>query len=94
MVINRKYFPDVLPDNEEMYFQFLIGSLESIDELSSLQISKLRDSYHFRLSPSIPKYSKPLLEEILSVNNLLGIKLDLSKRIKTSGVIDFKIILA
>lgn len=89
MIVIRKYFPEIISDNESIYFQYLIGSIESIDELSNLQISKLNNHYHFRLAPSIPKYSESLLEEILLVNNLFGIKLDISKSIKTSGSIDF-----
>jgi hypothetical protein len=52
MVVIKKFFPDTIPDNEELYFQYLIGVIESVDELCYLQITKLSDSYHFRLSPS------------------------------------------
>ena len=85
MVVSRKYFPEIISDNEEVYFQHLIGVLEAVDELSTLQISKLKDSYHFRIAPSTPRYNKMLLEEILKINNLFHLHLDLSKSIKTSG---------
>lgn len=91
MRVYRKFFPEVLPDNDILYFDYIIGVIESVDELSDLQISKLKDKYHFRLSPSLPKYNNLLLEEILKVHNLFGIHLDISKSIKTSGVIDFKV---
>lgn len=91
MQIIRKFFPDAIPDNEEVYFAYLKGILESVDELSSLQITKLPDGYHFRLSPSSPSYSSLLLKEILNIHNLFHIHLDISKSIKTSGTISFTI---
>lgn len=91
MQVSRKYFPEILPDNEEVYFQHLIGVVESVDELSTLQISKLKDSYHFRLAPSTPKYNQMLLEELLKLHNVFHLKLDISKSIKSSGTIVFQI---
>jgi len=91
MKINYKYFPEVIPDNEQIFIAKLIGTIESVDELCCLQISKLPTSYHFRIAPSIPKYNNLLLQEVLNFHNLFGIKLDLSKSIKTSGVLAFHI---
>jgi len=91
MIVSRKHFPEILPDNEEVYFQHLIGVVESVDELSTLQISKLKDSYHFRLAPSTPKYNQILLEELLKLHNVFHLKLDISKSIKSSGTIVFQI---
>ena len=91
MQIERKYFPPILPDNEEIYFSHLCGILDSVDELSILQVTKLPEGYHFRLSPSLPKYNNLLIEEILKFHNVFNIHLDLSKSIKASGVLTFKI---
>lgn len=91
MKINRKHFPEVLPDNEEVFLAHLQGVLESIDELAVLQITKLPKSYHFRIAPSTPQYNNPLLKEILKFHNLYGIQLDISKSIKTTGTLAFEI---
>lgn len=91
MEVVRKYFPEVLPDNEEVYFQLVIGLIESVDELSVLQITKLKDRYSFRLSPSLPQYNELLLKEILKLHNLYNIHLDISKSIKTLNTINFTI---
>jgi hypothetical protein len=91
MVVHRKYFPPLIPDNEEIFLSMLNGVIESVDELCSLQITKLPDGYLFRISPSIPMYNDLLLEEILKFNNLFKIHLDLSKSIKSSAVLSFKI---
>jgi len=93
MIVTRKHFPTTLLDNEETYLSMLSGIIESVDELSTLQISKISDGYIFRLSPSLPRYNDSLIEEILKFNNLLGIHLDLSKSIKSSCVLTFKIVI-
>jgi hypothetical protein len=91
MTINKRFFPEVLPDNEMAYFAHLEGVINSVDELSTLEITKTPTSYHFRLAPSLPKYSGMLLEELLKLHNVFNLKLNLSKSIKTSANIAFEI---
>lgn len=91
MQVNKKFFPPVMLDNEELYFAHLEGIIDSIDELSIMEIVRTSNSYHFRLVPSLPKYNPLLLEEILKFHNLFSIRLNLSKSIKTSATISFEI---
>ena len=91
MQVNKKFFPEVMQDNEIAYFAHLEGIIASVDELSTLEITKNPHSYHFRLAPSLPKYNDMLLEEILKLHNLFQIKLNLSKSIKSSATITFEI---
>jgi hypothetical protein len=91
MQINKKFFPNVMKENELAYFAHLQGIIDSVDELSTLEVTKHPDSYHFRLAPSLPMYNNMLLEEILKLHNMLNIKLNLSKSIKSSATINFKI---
>jgi hypothetical protein len=91
MQISKKFFPEVMQDNEIAYFAHLEGVISSVDELSILEITKNPTSYHFRLAASIPKYNEMLLEEILKLHNIFQIKLDLSKSIKASATIVFEI---
>lgn len=91
MTISKRFFPEVMPDNEMAYFAHLEGVISSVDELSTLEITKNPYSYHFRLAPSLPKYNEMLLEEILKLHNLFHIKLNLSKSIKSSATIVFEI---
>ena len=91
MTISKRFFPEVLPDNEMAYFAHLEGVINSVDELSSLEITKTPTAYHFRLVPSLPKYNPMLLEELLKLHNVFHIKLKLSKSIKTSATIAFEI---
>jgi DNA-binding phage protein len=91
MQINKKFFPNVMKENELAYFAHLQGVIDSVDELSTLEVTKHPDSYDFRLAPSLPKYNNILLEEILKLHNMLNIKLNLSKSIKSSATINFKI---
>jgi hypothetical protein len=91
MTISKRFFPEVLPDNEIAYFAHLEGVINSVDELSSLEITKNPNAYHFRLVPSLPKYNPMLLEELLKLHNIFHIKLNLSKSIKASATISFEI---
>jgi hypothetical protein len=93
MEINKRHFPKIILDNDQVYLSHLEGVINSVDELSSLEITKNTNSYHFRLAPSLPKYIPTLLEELLKFHNLYGIRLDLSKSIKTSATINFNITL-
>lgn len=91
MKIHKKFFPAVLQDNELAYFAHLQGVIDSVDELSTLEVVKNPTSLHFRLAPSLPKYNEMLLEEILKLHNMLQIQLSLSKSIKSSATIVFEI---
>jgi hypothetical protein len=91
MDINKKFFPEVMQDNELAYFAHLEGILSAVDELATLEITKNPHSYHFRLAPSLPMYTEMLLEELLRFHNMLQIRLILSKSIKSSAVINFEI---
>ena len=93
MQVNKRFFPKVMQDNDMLYLAHLEGVINSVDELSSLEITKNSNSYRFRLAPSLPKYIPMLLEEILKFHNMFRIKLDLSKSIKSSGTIVFEITL-
>jgi hypothetical protein len=91
MEINRKHFPKVMQDNDEIFLAHLEGVISSVDELCSLEITKSLESYRFRIACSLPKYNNMLIEEILKFCNLFQIRLDMSKSIKTSSVISFEI---
>ena len=91
MTVSKRFFPEVMPDNELAYFAHLEGVINSVDELSTLEITKNPHSYHFRLAASLPKYNELLLEEILKLHNIFQIKLNLSKSIKASATIVFEI---
>ena len=80
-----------MQDNELAYFAHLEGIISSVDELSTLEITKNPHSYHFRLAPSLPMYNDTLLEEILKFHNMFKIRLNLSKSIKSSATITFEI---
>jgi hypothetical protein len=93
MEVLKKYFPETIADNDAEYFARLEGLIDSVDELSSMQITKNINAYHFRLAPSHPKYLELLFKEILKFHNLYKIRLNISKSIKTTGTISFEIIL-
>ncbi len=91
MEIVYKFFPNISLDNESIYFASLKGIIESVDELSSLEITKTPTAYLFRLIPSLPKYTNLIIEELIKFHNLIGVRLDMGKSIKSSATITFVI---
>ena len=91
MEISRRHFPKVMQDNDEVFLAHLEGVISSVDELCSLEIKRLSNSYRFRIAASHPMYNNMLIEEILKFCNMFKIRLDMSKSIKTSSVITFEI---
>ena len=91
MDINKKHFPKVMQDNDEVFLAHLEGVICSVDELCSLEITKLSESYRFRIAASHPMYNNMLIEEILKFCNMFNIRVDMSKSIKTSSIITFEI---
>jgi DNA-binding phage protein len=91
MEINRKHFPKIMQDNDEIFLSHFIAVIESVDELSSIEITKLSDCYKFRIATSLSKYNNMLIEEILKFCNMFKLRINLSKSIKSSSVITFEI---
>ena len=91
MEVCRKHFPELIPDNDDVFIRHLQGILESIDEFSAMEVTKVPDGIFFRVVSSIPKYTIPLLEEVLKFCNNYKLRLELSKSIKSSGSLTFLI---
>ena len=91
MELVRKYFPKIISDNDANYFAQLTGVLESVDELASMEIVKTPDSYKFRIIPSLPKYINNIITELIKFHNLYSIHINMSKSIKSTGIIIFEI---
>ena len=82
-----------MQDNDDVFLAHLEGVISSVDELCSLEITKNKDSYRFRIAASLPMYNNMLIEEILKFCNMFKIRVDMSKSINTTSVITFEITL-
>lgn len=93
MYIKASEVPNLLPDNDFRYFSMLEGIVNSVDSNSSVEIIKKPKSYSTRISPSSRDEMtiNHILEEVIKFHTLLGIHIDLSKSIKTSGRIFYDI---
>lgn len=91
MDIEKKSFPAILRENTKNYFAQIEGVIASVDEYCSMTITYTNDKYIFRIAPSHPVYTNILIEEIIKYHNMLGIRLDFSKSIKTTAIILFKL---
>lgn len=90
MVIQTKYF-GILSENDKLYFAQLKGVIESADELCVMEVTKSTYKYSFRLAPSLPKYTNNIIKVLTQYHNTLGVRLNFSKSIKTTGAINFTI---
>lgn len=92
MVISKIGFPEILADNEIAYYSMLQAVVEAVDHLAALRIVKKPNAVAFTLTPSSPKYTQLLLQEILSYHTAIGIQVTMSKSIRLSTTIHFEII--
>jgi len=79
----------LLPDNDFRYFTMLEGILNSVDSSCIVEIIRGPQEYITRITPT--EDINHIIKEILKLHTLLGIQLDMSKSIKTSGHIIYKI---
>jgi hypothetical protein len=93
MQVEKRFFPKIMTDNDEIYFSHLEGIIDSVDELCSMEVVKHPNHYSFRIAPSLAKYTNAIIEELFKFHNQFQIKLNMSKSIKTNAVIAFKITL-
>lgn len=91
MIIEKVNFPTIIPDNDDMYLALLEALINSIDEASVVEAKQALNGIHIRISPSIPRHSQLLLTTIRDFHYMLGIRIEFSKSIRTSSIINFTI---
>jgi hypothetical protein len=91
MKCQRLNFPEVLPDNESTYLNYLEGLVESVDLLSDMMIYRKENGVIVRISPSEPAYFDQILIVIKRFHTMLGIQVDFSKSMKITSSINFNI---
>lgn len=84
-------FPDVIPDNESTYLNYLEGLVESVDLNSDMMIYRAPDSIMVRISPSEPAHFENILTVIKRFHTMLGIQVDFAKSMKVMSSINYKI---
>lgn len=91
MRIEKVNFPQVMPDNDSMYLDLLEALINSVDESANVEATQKLSGIHIRISPSIPRHSQLLLTTIRDFHYMLGIRVEFSKSIRTSSIINFTI---
>ena len=61
MQVEKRFFPKIMADNDAIYFSHLEGIIDSVDELSTMEVVKHPDHYSFRIAPSLPRYTNMLI---------------------------------
>lgn len=81
----------ILRENDRSYFKVLEAVINSVDELSILEIRRNMENFSFRIAMSSTVYITPLMQELINLHNLFRIKVDFSKSIKSSSSLSYKI---
>lgn len=81
----------IISDNDESYLSLLEGVISSVDEYCTMFISRAPCSLNFRIIPSEGVYLNLIVEEVLKLNSMVGIKVKMSKSMKSSGIFEFQI---
>lgn len=82
---------NLLPDNDRGYISMLEAVINTVDEFSTLEIRRNITDYSFRIAITSQDYLPRLIKELNQLNNLIGIKVDFSKSIRSSSSLAFKI---
>ena len=91
MRIEKVNFPKIIPDNDDMYLALLEALINSVDETAVVEATQKLSGIHVRISPSLPRHSQLLLTTIRDFHYMLGIRIEFSKSIRTSSIINFTI---
>lgn len=87
----RISYPSHIPDNDEHYFLLLEALINSIDDNSICIVTPTPSSYLFRISPSEPLYTTPLIHSLNEMHNKMNIRVEYSKSIKKTSNIVWKL---
>lgn len=91
MHVQKMHFPSILPDNEETYYGYLQGLVESIDNEAHMILIKKEDGVAVRIMPSEYRRFEQLLDLIKKFHTMLSIQVDFSKSMKAGNNISFSI---
>jgi hypothetical protein len=89
MIVEYKFLPSVLPDNDRNYFSLLQGVIDGVDFEATMCVVHSPGKYHFRIVPSNSNYINPIIHELNALNNLIGIQLEFSKSMKSTSTLVF-----
>lgn len=91
MTLQKRHFPAILDDNTETYFRHLEGIINSIDYNATVEVTRKLSGVNIRVAPSEMKFLPLLIKDIERVHNNLGLRMEYSKSMKSSGTINYNL---
>jgi len=91
MKVFKRHFTAILDDNSQTYFNHLEGIVNSIDYNATMEITKRISGITVRIAPSEPKFLLSLLKDVEHLHNNLGLRMQYSKSMKSSGNINYNL---
>ncbi len=83
--------PGIRPDNERYYFSFIEGLTEFLDKDAYIEVNNASEAISIAIIPSQPEIRQELINNLLTIHKLLGIKTDFSKSTNIQKSIVFQI---
>lgn len=81
----------VTTDNNDAYLQLLDGVVSSVDSLASITVNRTNHDWKFRIVPSHPQHIEAIIYEVITMNNIFGIRVDFCKSMKNASTVTFSI---
>lgn len=91
MRITKRHFPAILDDNTVTYFNHLEAIIDSIDYNASVEATRKLTGINIRVAPSEIKFLPLLIKDVEHIHNILNLRMEYSKSMKSSGTLNFNI---
>lgn len=91
MIVHTVNVPSITPDNDAAYLNHVKYTVETIDPLASMYITKTEEVLMFHVEPSNSSHRQDIINKLLSSHRALQIKIEFSKSLKIQKYISFKI---
>lgn len=89
--MQKHNFQSILKENEQTYFRYLEGIVESVDADADIMVTKRSRDIAVRIAPSTPRHFNGVLEQIKRFHRAIDIEVEFSKSMKAGQNIFFSI---
>lgn len=69
----------IITDNSYLYLVYLNVAVQHADPDANIRIEKLDDHLQVIVYPAVPEFRQAILENILSIHKIFGLKTDFAK---------------
>lgn len=90
-MVQRKGFPDAIPDNDALFLAHFESFIETVDVDALIHEEKGPSKLYFSIVPSKTIFFDNIISQISEYFTIFGLRVDFSKSMKSSFTIKFSI---